>query len=122
MTDPFRDHMAPSEVFWLADPAYMDAFRDLTGDTTMTEVGFTKPSEQGYPGFMNTQLADDDTHVLLTVRGDPRLDDEGRMVAAGATVSVKVPLEDWDEFIAQTMRMRSRAGQAPHPALPGLDD
>lgn len=88
----------------------------------MTEVGFTKPSGDGYPGFVNTQLCDDDTHILLTVRGDPARDDEGRLVAAGPTTSVKIPLDDWDEFVAQTMRMRSRAGAEPHPTLPNLGE
>lgn len=100
------------DVFWLNDPVYMQAFRDLTGDTSMTEAAFTKRDEI-YPGYVNAQLGVDE--MVLTVRADPiHLPGSGNAAmpgTCGATAQIRIPIDDWDQFIAQAQMVR--AGYKP---------
>lgn len=124
-TDPpvpqrFIDHMR-DDVFWLGDPAYMDAFRDLTGETTVTEAAFTQTDKPLYPGFVNAQLSADGKAMVLSARGEPVQQEHGTM--CGHVAQLSIPLDDWDQFIAHAQQVRARAPEdEPHPALPGLDD
>jgi len=95
------DFMNP-DTFWLNPPEFLDAFRNLTGDTSMTEAAFTKPTGQ-YPGYINVQL-DADGDFVITVRGDP--DPAARTPAPGATAQMTIEKDDWYQLIAQAQRLR----------------
>lgn len=106
----FHDHMAP-DIFWLTPPDYLSAFRDLTGDTTMNEAAFTSHA-LAYPGYVNAQLGDGE--MVLTVRGDPRLDSDGSNAQVGPTAQFRIPIDEWDQWVAFAQRVRAGGGQT-HP-------
>lgn len=99
------------DIFWLADPAFDQAFRDLTGDTSMTEAAWTDPTEDSFPGYVNAQVgiaADQTKSIVLTVRGNPT-GEPGVDVTCGITQQLAIPLDAWDQFIANATKLRAGA-------------
>lgn len=92
------------DVFWLGDPAYMAAWRELTGDTSMTEAAWTDPTEGSFPGYVNIQAGDGE--MVLTVRGAPT-GESGVDRTCGAPQQLRVPFEAWDQLIADAQRVRA---------------
>lgn len=109
----FADHMRP-DVRWIEPEEYGTAFEELIneGETSMVgkEAAFTQPGES-YPGFINATLGLDE--MVITIRaagivGPPGQDDaEQQVTMPGAMAQLRIPLADWDEFVAQAQRVRA---------------
>lgn len=101
-----REFFDPT-IFWLGDPNFDAEFRRLTGDTSMTEAAWTDPTpNRSFPGYINAQLGEDDGCMVLTLRGDPT-GELGVDSVSGVTQQLRIPLDAWDQFIADAQRVRA---------------
>lgn len=88
----------------------------------MTEVGYTKPNETPYPGFINAQVSADGQYIVVTTRGDSGEPNTlGGQRTCAPTVQLKIPLDDWDQFDASVRQMRGGAERAQQQHIPGVD-
>lgn len=62
------------------------------------EAAFTKPG--AYPGYVNVKF--EQGKAILSVRGDSDSEDQ-----VGATVSIGIGIEDWDQWIASVLQVRA---------------
>lgn len=102
------EHFMDAEILWETPAEFDSAFDALMQEEPMTEASYTKP-DGSYPGYINVQLGDGE--MVVTMRGDPgSISARGQHPVEGAIAQLRVPLADWDQFVAQAQRVRQAGG------------
>lgn len=90
-------------------PQLVEAFAKITqveGDQNMAEAAYTEPTE--FPGYINVTF--EEYKVVVTLRPSG--------AAFGATqeqASLDIPIDDWDQLVADVARIRGRVPVQHHP-------
>lgn len=117
----FEEHMDPS-VSWVEDPKFSQAFDAwVEGETSPAGSPPSTPQEQTmaahtnatdpvnggpatYPSFVNIRF--EGGHAIVTLRGEPTRDAQGKVTGEGATAQARFEQTDWDQFVAEATRER----------------